>query len=341
MAQQRSGNGCLVAALVSGAIGVLGVTAFAVILAVAAASFSGKSAIWKRGSSRSGGVDEYPNLKRVWSYGSGDTTVMRIPVYGLITRSMESGLFGDRIDPVGQILACIQDATKDKEVRAIILEVDSPGGEVTASDEVYKALLDFKKAQKGRMVVALFGDVAASGAYYIAMAADYIIAQPTTITGSIGVLISTLNLKGLGDQVGIRDVTIKSGVNKDLLNPLRETSSEELAIMQGVVDEVYGRFVTLVADGRRLQEPQVRELADGRILTAGQALDAKLVDAVGYWDDAVKKTAELVGKKRVKIFKYEQSSSLFDLLRLSTQDRLGLKQLLDPQAPRLMYVWSP
>ncbi len=341
MAQQRSGNGCLVAALVSGVIGVLGVVAFAAILAVAVFASRGMASGWKHSLHDEGGVDEYPELERVWSYGSGDTTVVRIPVCGLITRSADSGLFGDRFDPVSQVLACIQDATKDDEVMAIILEVDSPGGEVTASDVVYKALLDFKKAQQGRKVVALFGDVAASGAYYIAMAADYIIVHPTTITGSIGVLISTMNFKGLGDKVGIQDVTIKSGANKDLLNPLREVSPEDRAIMQGVVDDVYARFVKLVAGGRRLQESQVRELADGRILTANQALDAKLVDAVGYWDDAVNKTAELVGEKQVKIFKYEQHTSLFDLLRMSARERLGLKQLLEPQAPRLLYVWRP
>jgi protease-4 len=118
--------------------------------------------------------------------------------------------------------------------------------------------------------------------------------------------------------------------------------------MQGVVDEIYGRFVSLVAEGRKLPEPTVRALADGRIMTAKQAMDAKLVDGVGYWDDAVKKTAELVGVKKIKVFKYEQRGSLWNLLRsasagsrLSLAGMNGLSGLLQPPSPRLMYLWKP
>jgi protease-4 len=343
MAQQRSGSGCLIAAIVGGVVVALGVSVLAAVLVAFTLSSSGNADGWKPGLEE-GGVDEFPQLERTWSYGSGDTTVVRIPIFGVITRSASSGMFGELSDPVGDVLACIQDATQDEEVMAIILEVDSPGGEVTASDVIYKALLDFKKAKKGRKVVALFGDVAASGAYYIAMAADYILVQPTTITGSIGVLISTMNFKELGDRFGVKDVTIKSGANKDLLNPLGEVTSAHLAIMQGVVDEIYGRFVSLVAEGRKLPLPEVRALADGRILTAKQAVDAKLVDGVGYWDDAVKKTAELVGVKTVKVFRYEQKESLWDLLRATSRSRLsvdGLKGLLEPKSPKLMYLWKP
>jgi protease IV len=340
MAQQRSGNGCLVAAIVCGIVAAVGIAALAAVLVTFAISSREGASSWKA-SFKEGGVDEFPNLSRVWSCGSGDTIAVRIPVSGVITRATEGGLFGESMDPVGQVLTCIQDATQDEDVMAIILEVDSPGGEVTASDVIYKALLDFKKARKGRKVVALFGDVAASGAYYISMAADYIIVHPTTITGSIGVLISTMNFKGLGDKLGIQDVTIKSGINKDLLNPLRETTPAELAIMQSVVDEVYARFVTLVAQGRHLPEPTVRALADGRVFTAKQALEAKLVDGNGYWNDAVKKTAELVGTKTLKVYRYEQRASFLDLLRMSAGKRLNLKEILEPKPPSLMYLWSP
>ncbi len=340
MAQQRSGSGCLIAAIVGGVVVALGVSILAAVIVTAGLSSRAGGDGWKA-MKQDGGVDEFPQLERTWSYGSGDTTVVRIPIFGVLTRSASSGMFNEVTDPVGDVLLCIQDATKDEEVMAIILEVDSPGGEVTASDVIYKALLDFKKAKKGRKVVALFGDVAASGAYYIAMASDYILVQPTTITGSIGVLISTMNFKELGDMLGVKDVTIKSGVNKDMLNPLAEVSPAHLAIMQGVVDEVYGRFVTLVAEGRKLPEPTVRALADGRILTAKQAMEAQLVDGVGYWDDAVEKTAELVGVKTVKVFKYEQRRSLWDLLRASAGSRLSLTELLEPKSPRLMYLWKP
>lgn len=335
------------AAIAGGVVVALGVSVLAAVCVMAALSSRGSMDGWKS-LEEDGGVDEFPQLERTWSYGSGDTTVVRIPVFGILTRSASAGMFGETSDPVGDVLACIQDATKDEDVMAIILEVDSPGGEVTASDVIYKALLDFKTAKKGRKVVALFGDVAASGAYYIAMAADYILVQPTTITGSIGVLISTMNYKELGDMLGVKDVTIKSGANKDLLNPLGVVSPVHLSIMQGVVDEIYGRFVSLVAEGRKLPEPTVRALADGRIMTAKQAMDAKLVDGVGYWDDAVKKTAELVGVKKIKVFKYEQRGSLWNLLRsasagsrLSLAGMNGLSGLLQPPSPRLMYLWKP
>ena len=340
MAQQRSSSGCLPAAIAFGVIAVLGVCTLAAVLIMAFISYRESGDGWKP-MLEEGGVDEFPKLERTWSYGSGDTTVVRIPVQGEITRASSSGLFGEVSDPVADVLACIQDATKDEDVMAIILEVDSPGGEVTASDIIYKALLEFKKAKEGRKVVALFGDVAASGAYYISMAADYIYVHPTTITGSIGVLISTMNYKGLGDKLGIQDVTIKSGTNKDLLNPLKEVSPEQLAIMQNVVNEIYARFVMLVAEGRHLPEETVRPLADGRILTAKQAIDAKLVDGVGYWDDAVKKTAELVGVKTVKVYKYESRASLWDILKASSASRISLKELVEPKPPKVMYLWNP
>jgi protease-4 len=334
MTQQKTRSGCLPAAIACGVVAAVGISAIVAVLVVGI--FSSGSESWK---GHEGGEDEFPKLTRTWSYGSGDTTVVRIPVCGILTRAASSGMFGSMADPVGDVLACIQDATQDEDVMAIILEVDSPGGEVTASDVIYKALLDFKKAKKGRKVVALFGDVAASGAFYIAMAADYIVVQPTTITGSIGVLISTMNFKGLGDKLGVRDVTIKSGVNKDMLNPMKEISPEELAIIQGVVDDIYKRFVGIVAEARHLPEADVRVVADGRILTAQQALDAKLVDETGYWDDAVDKTADLLDVKSVKVFKYEQHVSLLDFLMMTKRGG-PFQSLLEPKSPRFMYLWD-
>jgi protease-4 len=341
MAQQKSGSGCLPAAISCGVVAALGISALAATLAIGLFAAGDTVSHWKP-VSKDGGADEYPNLEKTWSYGSGETTVVRIPVYGILTRSLSTGMLGSMKDPVGEVLACIQDATQDENVKAIILEVDSPGGEVTASDVIYKALLDFKKSRKGRKVVALFGDVACSGALYIAMAADYIVVQPTSITGSIGVLISTMNLKGLGDMLGIKDVTVKSGANKDMLNPLKDVSPAELALVQAVVDDMFARFVTIVSEGRHLPVPQVKAIADGRILTAQQALDAKLVDELGYWDDAVKKTAELVGVQSVKVYKYEHPVSLLDLFTAQASQKSGaLQSLMEPKPPRMMYLWNP
>jgi len=255
-------------------------------------------------------------------------------------REVSGGLLGRPSDPIAEALTCIQDATVDEEVRAIILEIDSPGGEVTASDQIYRALMRFKEARKGRKVIALLGDVAASGGYYIAVAADYIVAHPTTLTGSIGVLISTLNVKELADKIGIRDVTVKSGENKDMLNPFREVREGELKLLQEAVDEMHGRFVSLVARGRGLSEAEVREVADGRILTARQALDVKLVDQIGYWEDVMAKTAEILGVPAVKVFRYEFKLTWLERLLMSRSDLAFWKALLEPQSPRLMYLWT-
>ncbi|MFO7535043.1 MAG: signal peptide peptidase SppA [Kiritimatiellia bacterium] len=339
MAQQKTRSGCLVAIIVGGIILAVGVALTAAFLFMGVRSIGIGVREWNAKSDE-GGVDEYPNLEKTWSYGEGDTPVVRIPIYGVLTRTASGGILGEVSDPVGDVLACIQDATKDEEVMAIILEVDSPGGEVTASDVIYRALLKFKQAKKGRKVVALFEDVAASGAYYIAMAADHIVAQPTTITGSIGVLISTMNFKGLGDKLGVEDVTIKSGANKDMLNPLRTITPEERAIIQGVVDDTYARFVSLVVKGRELPEATVRELADGRIMTARQALEAQLVDSIGYWDDAVKVAGDLMDLPAVKVYKYEPQRSIWDFLKVSSGSAEQLKRLLEPRPAKLMYLWN-
>ena len=135
-------------------------------------------------------------------------------------------------------LRAIKRATHDPDVEGILLEVDSGGGGITASDILYESLQEFRDADTDRVVVAIFGDVAASGAYYISLAADHIIAHPTTITGSIGVLMQSINARQLGEKIGVHDVTIKSGKNKDILNPLQDLTEEQRALLQGIVDDL-------------------------------------------------------------------------------------------------------
>lgn len=289
------------------------------------------------------GVDEYPDLSTTWSYGEGDTTVVRIPIVGTIMRDHgEGGLFAS-VDSVEQALRRIQTATKDETVCGIILEIDSPGGGITASDVIYKALMDFKTAQAGRKIVALLGDVAASGGYYVASAADCIIAHPTTVTGSIGVLISTVNFRQLGEKLGVSDVTIKSGKNKDLLNPLAEVTPEQRALLQEVIDRMYERFIAVVLEGRqgRIEEPQLRRLADGSVFVADKALEYGLIDQIGYWEDAARKTGELLGVEQVKVMKYERTFRLSDLFRGRSRLVRFPESFLSPRCPRVLYLWRP
>lgn len=283
------------------------------------------------------GHDEFPQFTETWSYGSGDTKVLRIALEGVITRSSEDTLFGSTEDLVTSVLKQIRAAQQDEDIEAILLEVDSPGGGVTPSDEIWNALVQFKASQDGRKVVVFMRDLCASGGYYVSAAGDWLIAEPTTIVGSIGVIMSTINMKGLSEKIGIKDVTIKSGANKDLLNPFTETSPEQLAILQEMIDASYRRFFNIVRDGRDFEEARLKELADGRIFDAQKALDEGFVDQIGYFEDAVAKTAELLGKESVKIVRYESEPSFFKLLT-SAKTPLRLPR---SEGPKLQYLWSP
>ncbi|MCX7591609.1 MAG: signal peptide peptidase SppA [Kiritimatiellae bacterium] len=285
------------------------------------------------------GEDELPRLREIWSAGEGDVKVVRIPLEGLIMLGEGSGLLLPGAGSTEHTLRAIRRATNDPEIRAIILEIDSGGGGITASDILFTALENFRKARPGRKVVALLGDVAASGAYYVALAADYVIAHPTTITGSIGVLIQTLNFRELGEKIGVKDVTIKSGVNKDILNPFGEVSPEQRKLLQELVDEMHSRFVKLVVERRGLPEGKVREIADGRIFSATHAVEMDLVDQIGYWEDAMKKTAELLGVEKVRVYRYAGRFSVAELLRL-VMPWNSVRTILENTAqPRLLYLW--
>ena len=271
----------------------------------------GKSSLLK---AETRGTDEFPDMKETWSFGKGETKAARIDITGVIMQGRQGSIFSMSRDPVDTAVRMIRTAAEDKDVKAIILVVDSPGGGITASDIIYNELKKFKKSDPTRKIVALFGDVAASGGYYVASAADYIIAHPTTITGSIGVLISTINLKGFGDKYGIKSVTITSGKNKDMLNPFKDLSEEQQQLLQTTIDEMYKRFVEIVAKGRRLPEDEVIKIADGRIMTATEALTNKLIDSIGYWDDAMSETCKLLKVESVKVIKYQEPFSFASLL---------------------------
>ena len=287
-----------------------------------------------------GGQDEYPNLSEIWSYGEGDTKVVRIALEGVIQRSAEEGLFETPVDMVTAILTQIRAASNDEDVKAIILEVDSPGGGLTPSDEIWDALTRFKESDPDRKIVVFMKDLAASGGYYVSMAGDWLIAEPTTIVGSIGVIMSTINFTELSHKVGVTDVTIKSGKNKDLLNPFTNVPPEQLKILQDMIDTSYQRFFDIVKDARDVEADKLKEIADGRIFDASKALDLGLIDDIGYWDDAVNKTAELLGKKSVKVVRYEFRKSVLDIFtRVKAPDILS--SLRQAEQPRLMYLWKP
>jgi protease-4 len=182
---------------------------------------------------------------------------------------------------------------KDHRVRALVLRVDSPGGGVVASQELHDAVLEFKKG--GRPVVASMGTVAASGGYYVACPSSLIVANPGTLTGSIGVIMYMANFEKLMDKLGIAEVTIKAGKNKDIGSPFRPMTDEERALLEGVMEDIHSQFIQAVAEGRGKSVDEITPLADGRIFTGEQAVKVGLVDELGNLETAIRRAGELAG----------------------------------------------
>ena len=287
------------------------------------------------------GEDEFPQFTETHSYGMGTTKVVRIWYTGIITRELDGGWLGT-LDPVEDCLRQIRAARQDEEVKAIILEVDSPGGDVTSADEIHRELQLFKESRADRKIVVLVHDLAASGGYYISLPADRIVAQPTALIGNIGVILQSFNIQGLSEKIGVTDTTIKSGKHKDMLNPFHPADPEELALLQSSVDAMHARFVNLVAKGRHLKKAELGLLTDGRLFTAEEALKHRLVDAIGYWEETLDETCDLLDVDDVLVVTYATPKSFLETL-FSTRVRLpGLQALLSAAAPpRRCYLWRP
>ena len=225
-------------------------------------------------------------------------------------------------------------------VRGIVLRIDSPGGAVAPAQEIYNEIMKLKADHK--TVYVSMGTVAASGGYYIACAANYVLANPGTLTGSIAAVMAFSNFEELTDKIGVKPIIIKSGKYKDVGSPLRGMKPEERKLLQSVVDDVHQQFVQAVAKGRGLPVSEVNEIADGRIMTGQQALTLKLVDEMG----GLEKTIELLAKKigvegRPKVIEEKEKTPFFDwLLQSSLPSRLAAT-LMPASLPRLQYVWFP
>ncbi|MBI3991151.1 MAG: signal peptide peptidase SppA [Candidatus Omnitrophica bacterium] len=276
--------------------------------------------------------------------GAGSNKVVLLPVKGLILAEGREGLFFSSEGTTEQIIARLKQAEEDAQVKAILLDVDSPGGEITASDIIHNRLLKFKKS--GKKVIVLMEDLAASGAYYISAPADKIIAHPTTITGSIGVIMQSANIEGLFEKIGVKDVTIKSGPKKDMLSPTRTLTEEERMLLEGIIMEMHARFKRIVAEGRNLPPEKVDALADGRIYTGEQALSNGLVDKLGYREDAIDAVKEILGVKEIKIVEYQKFHTFMDFFKYMGNANthpasiLSLDSLRKIESPRLMYLWK-
>jgi len=224
-----------------------------------------------------------------------------VEVKGVITQS--SGVIED-----------LQQYLADDGVKAIVLRVDSPGGGVGPAQEIYREIMRIRSTSKKKVVTSM-GSVAASGGYYIACASDRIVANPGTITGSIGVIMQFSNLEELLKKIGVKGVVLKSGEHKDIGSPFREMTPEEKGIMQEVLDNVHQQFIQAVADGRKLERSKVAQIADGRILTGEQAKNLGLVDQLGNLQDTIDVTAKMVGiEGKPNVLYPKRKISIWDLL---------------------------
>jgi protease-4 len=238
-----------------------------------------------------------------------------------------------------QVIEQLKKADENEDVKAVILYVDSPGGSVFASDEISLQIKEMNKP-----IIAAMGSLAASGGYYVSAPTQEIWASPHTLTCSIGVISQFLNVEEFAQEYGITAITVKSGQFKDTGNPFREFTEEDEALWQAIIDEAYGEFVRIVAEGRKLSEENVRAVADGRVCTGKQAKEMGLVDSLGYLPDAIDRAAELGGiEGEPRIIEYTRNVGFWDALG-ATLNRPSpveeVKQLLHFHAGSpLMYLY--
>lgn len=276
---------------------------------------------------------------------AGDATqkVVVIPVRGVIMDRQAS-----------QLMKLLKQAQEDENVRAVVLDVDTPGGSVTASDQMYRAVEEFKQSKKVPVVIAQ-GGLATSGGYYLSAAGDYVFAQPTTLTGNIGVIASSLNFAGLMEKYGVRDATITSSGSKfkDSGSAYRQERPEDREYLQGLIDGMYKQFTGVVAAGRKGKlKVGVEVYASGKAFSADEALKMGLVDEIGYLDDAYSHAAKLAGLSDANVVELKPTPTFADILsgadvKLRGEAGSGISVNVDPallhelQTPQFLYLWKP
>ena len=274
--------------------------------------------------------------------------VLILDVSGIISSTVNPGLFARESDILSKVYYRLEKAAEDKKVKAVILRLDTPGGEATASDILYNEILKFKQKNKVPVVGLMMG-VAASGGYYIASACDYVVAHPSTVTGSIGVISIFPNLEELFLKIGIKMNVIKSGEMKDSGSAFRDMTEDEKKIFQAVIDEFYQRFLEVVHQRRKgsLSLEEIKKLADGRIYTARQALELKLIDEVGYFDSALQKSLSLASLKEANVIAYTyypaRKTNIYatNLENPSFLERTKIEDLLPYLKSGFYYLWLP
>ena len=273
-----------------------------------------------------------------WVTGEGPDKIALVRLTGPISQEGGGLLPFGPATSARRVAELLDRARRDPAVKAVIVELNTPGGSVVGSARIHEEILQLRRT--GKPVVALMTEVTASGGYYVAAAADRIVADPSTLTGSIGVIVVLPNLEEFNRRVGLRTVVFMSGRFKDMGNPARALTAEEAALFQKLVDEAYGRFVDVVAQGRRMDRTRVLRLADGRVYTGAQAYRLGLVDALGSFDDAVSTALQLARLSRARVVEYTGAGWLGNLLDLRLRAG-GLPDLRPEQPFSLQYLMVP
>ena len=295
--------------------------------------------------------DDTVPLQEFTLQGKGKGKILVIPIKGEISSSTSKGLIFTKPSMIQEVISQLKLAEKDTKIKAVILKIDSPGGTVTASDILYHEILAFKNRTGVKLVAAMM-DVAASGGYYIALPADFILAHPTTITGSIGVIFMQPKVNSLMEKIGVGLDINKSGKNKDMGSPFRKTTDEERKLFQDLTDELGKRFINLVSIHRKLDKNSLAEISTARIYLAPKALELGLIDKIGYLEDAIAETKKLAGLSQdARIVIYRRTQYPNDNLYNTSVDRQGgqgltlidlnLPESMSPLSTGFYYVWMP
>jgi protease-4 len=311
------------------ALGLVGLVVFAVVLILVATSGPTAPTLYD---------EEYVS-------GDGPDKVVVVPIEGVIAPADDTlGRILPTSTPEG-LTDALRQAGSDPSVVAVVLEIDSPGGGVTASDEMHQSVLDFEE-NTGEPVVVSMQDVTASGGYYISTAADRIVANKTTLTGSLGVIIPLTNFAEAADKYGIKQVVIKSGKYKDMGSSFREMTPKERDILQSIVDDLYAQFVDVISEGRDIPKDRVREIADGRVYSGLQAKKLGLIDSFGGLDEASAIAGNLAGTSDTTVVRYVQQPSFTDtLLARLASEKPQAEQIMDAAGlnlePKPYYLYRP
>ena len=274
--------------------------------------------------------------------------IVVVDLDGLLLNQRQGGLLGSGENPVSLFVEKLDKAAADRNVRALVLRINSPGGGVTASDIMYRRLKRFR-AERDVPVIAVIEDVGASGGYYVACAADAILVHPTSVTGSIGVMIQTVSFAGTLQKLGIDARAVVSRPRKDLANPLAPLREEDLAILQGIVNEYYERFLAVVGEAREEIGPdRLREIADGRVYTGEQAIENGLADEIGYVPDAIALAKRRSGAGRVRVVMYHRPygyrANAYSAVPGPVAEinllRVDLPSLQSLARPEFLYLWT-